>query len=153
MLHGFAQITTQALRLSAEREIGVHWVTMGGGVIGSLAPGAAAAHRHLRQFAALTDAAQGVALARRLFIAKLEAQLRYLLRAARNPNGRGYAVDQVVGSLRTALRGAARADNLATLLGHEGGGAAAYFSALGELVEPTLRDEFVLDGRSRRPVL
>jgi hypothetical protein len=56
VLHGFAQITTQALRLCAERDIGVHWVTLGGGVIGSFAQGAAAGHRHLRQFAALDGA-------------------------------------------------------------------------------------------------
>ena len=124
VLHGFAQITTQALRLCAEREIGVHWVTMGGGVIGSLAPGAAAAQRHLRQFAALTDPVRVVDLARRLVIAKLEAQLRYLLRATRNPAGRGEAVETVVAALRTALRGAAHADNLASLLGHEGGACA-----------------------------
>jgi CRISPR-associated protein Cas1 len=57
VLHGFAQVTTQAFRLCVERDIGVHWVTLGGGVIGSLAPGAAAGQRHLRQFAALSDGA------------------------------------------------------------------------------------------------
>lgn len=151
VLHGFAQITTQALRLCADREIGVHWMTMGGGVIGSFAPGAAAAQRHLRQFAALSDAVRAVALARRLVIAKLEAQLRYLLRATRHTGGRTAQVEVAVGLLRTALHGAARADSLSTLLGHEGGGAKAYFSVLCELVDPALRDQFVLDGRSRRP--
>jgi CRISPR-associated protein Cas1 len=151
VLHGFAQITTQALRLCAEREIGVHWVTMGGGVIGSFAPGAAAGHRHLRQFAALAEPARALALARRLVIAKLEAQLRYLLRATRAEEARGDDVRSAVGTLRTALHGAAKAESLATLLGYEGGGAAAYFSVLCDLVDVDLRDDFVLDGRSRRP--
>ncbi|HEU4733914.1 MAG TPA: type I-MYXAN CRISPR-associated endonuclease Cas1 [Kofleriaceae bacterium] len=151
VLHGFAQITTQALRLCAEREIGVHWMTMGGGVIGSFAPGAAPGQRHLRQFAALTDAVRVVALARRLVVAKLEAQLRYLLRATRHEGGRGPEVEVAVRQLRTALHGASKADTLAALLGHEGGGAAAYFSVLCELIDPDLREHFVLDGRSRRP--
>lgn len=151
VLHGFAQITTQALRLCAEREIGVHWMTMGGGTIGSFAPGAAAGQRHLRQFAALTDSARVLELASRLVIAKLESQLRYLLRATRQTTPRSEVVEAAVASLRTSLRGSAKAESLPALLGHEGGGAAAYFSALCEVVDEDLRDAFVLDGRSRRP--
>ena len=151
VLHGFAQVTTQALRLCVERDIGVHWVTLGGGVIGSLAPGAAAGQRHLRQFAALSDGAVALALARRLVLAKLESQLRYLLRAARALDARPEEIDLAAASLRTALHGAAKAESLPALLGHEGGGAAGYFSGLCALVVPDLRDAFVLDGRSRRP--
>ena len=40
---------------------------------------------------------------------------------------------------------------MAALLGHEGSGAAAYFSVLCDLVDSEQRDAFVLDGRSRRP--
>ena len=39
VLHGFAQITTQALRLCAERDVGVHWVTMGGRYMGAWVAG------------------------------------------------------------------------------------------------------------------
>ena len=151
VLHGFAQVTTQALRLCVERDIGVHWVTLGGGVIGSLAPGAAAGQRHLRQFAALSDGAVALGLARRLVLAKLESQLRYLLRAARGLEPRPEEIDVGAAALRTALHGAAKAESLAALLGHEGGGAAGYFGGLCALVVPDLRDAFVLDGRSRRP--
>jgi CRISPR-associated protein Cas1 len=151
VLHGFAQITTQALRLCAEREIGVHWMTMGGGVIGSLAPGASAAQRQLRQFAALSDRSRALELARRLVIAKLEGQLRYLLRATRDGGRRGDVANTAAHTLRSALRGSARATDLAGLLGHEGNGAVAYFPALCTLIDPALGDEFVLDGRTRRP--
>jgi CRISPR-associated protein Cas1 len=151
VLHGFAQITTQALRLCAEQEIGVHWVTMGGGVIGSFAPGAAAAQRHLRQFTALAEPANALGLARRLVVAKLEGQLRYLLRATRGSAARSDTVLAAVAGLRDALHGAAHAQSLPSLLGHEGIGAAFYFGALVELIEPDLREGFVLDGRSRRP--
>lgn len=151
VLHGFAQITTQALRMCAEKEIGVHWMTLGGGLIGSLAPGAMAAQRHLRQFRALSDPATSLALARRLVIAKLEAQLRFILRATRGRDQRSEVVSAAVTRLREALRAAAAAGAIESLLGHEGGGAVAYFAALAELIDPPLREDFVLDGRSRRP--
>ncbi len=154
VLHGFAQITTQALRFCAEREVGVHWVTMTGGVVGSLAPGAAPAQRHLRQFAALADAARALELARRLVVAKLELQLRYLLRATRAATAgtvRSPLIDAAARRLRTSLRGASNAPARDALLGHEGNGAAAYFEALPELVDAELREDFALDGRSRRP--
>lgn len=151
VLHGFAQITTQALRLCAEREIGVHWMTMGGGTIGSLAPGTAPAQRHLRQFAALTQAEVALGLARRLVLAKVESQLRYLLRATRGEGARVGAIADSVTRLRAALRGAAHAASIEVLLGHEGSAGAAYFAVLCELVDPDLREDFVLDGRSRRP--
>ncbi len=34
VLHGFAQITLQALRLCADEDVAVHWMTMGGGLVG-----------------------------------------------------------------------------------------------------------------------
>src|SRR5215213_372992 len=57
VLHGFAQITTQALRLCAEKEIAVHWVTQGGSYIGSFASGAGGVQRRIRQYEALRDPA------------------------------------------------------------------------------------------------
>jgi CRISPR-associated protein Cas1 len=35
VIHGFAQITTQALRLCADRNLGVHWVSYGGRYLGA----------------------------------------------------------------------------------------------------------------------
>lgn len=154
VLHGFVQITTQAIRFCAEREVGVHWMTMAGAVIGSLAPAAAPAQRHLRQFTALADAGRALGLARRLVIAKLELQLRYLLRATRAATVGSTRSPVVAGAaqrLRTSLRGASNAHDRQALLGHEGNGAAAYFEALPELIDADLREEFALDGRSRRP--
>ncbi len=151
VLHGFAQISTQAIRLCAEREIGVHWQTMGGGVIASLAPGAAPAQRHLRQFAALADEHRALALAKRLVAAKLEGQLRYLLRATRSQSERTASTTAAVESLRSALRGVSRASNREGLLGYEGHGAAAYFGAFPDLIDACLREDFAMDGRNRRP--
>jgi CRISPR-associated protein Cas1 len=49
VLHGFAQISTQAIRLCVEREIGVHWVTGSGRYLGALTHGAGMVQRRLRQ--------------------------------------------------------------------------------------------------------
>lgn len=151
VLHGFAQLSTQALRLCVERDIGVHWMTLSGGLIGSLAPSAVPAQRHLRQFAALGDETKALELARRLVVAKLEAQLKYLLRATRAAGERSQRANDAVAQLRMSLRGASRAERRESLLGHEGQGAAAYFDAFPELVDECLRESFAMDGRSRRP--
>ncbi len=151
VLHGYAQITTQALRFCASREIGVHWTSFGGELIGSLAPAAATAQRHIRQFRALDAPEFALGLARRLVVAKLEAQLRFVLRATRGDGGRAEELERATEQMRNALRRAAHADSSATLLGHEGTGAAAYFAALPYLLVDDLDPAFQFLGRSRQP--
>jgi CRISPR-associated protein Cas1 len=151
VLHGMAQITTQAIRLCSERSIGVTWVTAGGTQVASLAPSAPAAQRHLRQFAALTQHEVALGLARRLVVAKLEAQLRYLLRGTRELDTRPPQIESSCGTLRESLRRAAHAEDASSLLGYEGSGAAAYFEALPALLSGDLDARFRFDGRNRQP--
>jgi CRISP-associated protein Cas1 len=151
VIHGYAQISAQALHACAERGIGVHWMTYGGNLAGSLAPSAASAQRHLRQFKALTDEAQAVPLARRLVVAKLETQLRYLLRSTRSDDGRGVDVERICDRIRDALRRAARGSAASALLGHEGTGAAAYFEGLPFMFASELDERFRFDRRNRQP--
>jgi CRISP-associated protein Cas1 len=151
VIHGYAQITTQALQACTERGIGVHWVTYGGNVVGSLAPSAPSAQRHLRQFKALTNDEQTIGLARRLVIAKLETQLRYLLRSTRSEEGRSDEVERICDRIRDALRRAANAAAAEALLGHEGTGAAAYFEGLPLMLAAELDERFRFDGRNRQP--
>jgi CRISPR-associated protein Cas1 len=151
VIHGYAQITTQALQACTERGIGVHWVTYGGNVVGSLAPSVPSAQRHLRQFKALTNDEQTIALARRLVIAKLETQLRYLLRSTRSEEGRSDDVERICDRIRDALRRAAHAPAADALLGHEGTGAAAYFEGLPLMLAAELDERFRFDGRNRQP--
>jgi len=151
VLHGYAQITTQALRLCVSRDIGVHWTTFGGNLIGSIAPAAPSAQRHLRQFKALTDPSIALTLARKLVVAKLESQLRYLLRATRGAGPRASIVESAASTLRDAVRRAAHAESPASLLGHEGNGAAAYFEGLPALLADDIDDRMTFLGRSRQP--
>jgi CRISPR-associated protein Cas1 len=150
VLHGFAQITSQALRLCADEDVAVHWMTLGGGLIGSLAPSALSAQRHLRQFAALSDTARSLGLARRLVRAKVSGQLRFLLRATRE-QPRGERVERALRDLRHSMRLIAQADNAQTLLGFEGIAAREYFGALPDLLGEDLDARLRFDGRNRRP--
>lgn len=151
VLHGYAQITTQALQMCAERGVGVHWLAFGGGTIGSLAPALPSAQRQLRQFRALTDGKRMIELSRRLVIAKLETQLRYVLRSTQGANRRTDTIERLCDRIRDALRRASEAESSETLLGFEGTGAAAYFEALPHLLSPELGEEFAFDGRNRQP--
>ena len=55
VLHGSAQITTQAIHLCAHQEVGVHWMTGGGRYVGSIAAGASPVQRRIRQYEALRE--------------------------------------------------------------------------------------------------
>ncbi len=150
VLHGFSQISTQALRLCADREIGVHWMTMGGGLVGSLAPTAASAQRHIRQFEFLREPERRHPLAQRLVVAKLQGQLRFLLRATRGRE-RSASMNLALGQIRKALRATAKAPGTDELLGAEGSGAAAYFQVLPELMNADLDPRLLPAKRTRRP--
>lgn len=149
VLHGMAQISTQALRSCAQHEVQVHWMTFGGGLVGSLAPSTVAAQRHLRQFRALEREELAQSLAQRLVHARIDSQLRFLLRSTRG--GDRSAVQPAVQSLRRALRRVDGAENRESLLGFEGAAAAAYFSALPATLGLVLDERLRFRGRSRRP--
>lgn len=150
VVHGLAQITTQALRMCADHDIQVHWVTFGGGLVGSLAPTAPSAQRHLRQMRALDEDGFCFEIAQRLVRAKLDSQLRFLLRATRGQPVR-VEVAGAIAQVRSARRRVEEAQDRPALLGHEGTGAAAYFGALPLLLVPDVDPRLVPAGRSRRP--
>ena len=79
VLHGQAQVTTQALALCADRDIPVHWLTTSGHHTASLTATAGQGQRRVRQYRALADEATCLRLAKSLAHAKVEAQHRYLL--------------------------------------------------------------------------
>lgn len=125
-------------------------MTFGGGLVGSLAPTAPSAQRHLRQLRALDREHFAFDLARRLVAAKLASQLRFILRATRGQPSRERAAG-AIRQLRMATRSLERAADRGSLLGYEGTGAAAYFGALPALVAQDLDPRLVPAGRSRRP--
>ncbi|HKM55537.1 MAG TPA: CRISPR-associated protein Cas4, partial [Isosphaeraceae bacterium] len=63
LLHGPAQISTQALNLCSEHDVAVHWLTTSGRHIASLTSTAGQVQRRLRQYRALADEATCLRLA------------------------------------------------------------------------------------------
>jgi CRISPR-associated protein Cas1 len=148
--HGGVQVSSQALALCVHREVGVHWFTAGGRYLGGLG-GGGGIHRRLRQFEALRQPEVCLTLARRLVLAKVEGQLRFLLRASRGEPQAREQVAAAVRDLRALLPKCLEAGSLDTLRGLEGAAAARYFGALPSLLDPELEPRLRFDGRNRRP--
>lgn len=151
VLHGFTQITTQALRLCAEQEVGVHWVTGGGRYMGAWVAGMGSVQRRIRQYRALTDPELCLKLARRLAEARVRGQLSFLLRASREAGRDVREVRDSIVGMRKILSPMSRAASIDSLRGFEGGAGAHYFGALPHLVVPEAGDAMRPDGRNRRP--
>ncbi len=150
VLHGHSQISSQALRLCVDHDVGVAWLSGGGFVTGVLAPGSAAAHRHLRQFRALSDGEFCLRLARRLVAAKAENNLRFVLRATRGSERQG-DVTTSIRRIRAILPDVHGAPDAQHLLGCEGEAASAYFNSIPALQPPSVDPRLRYQSRSRRP--
>ncbi len=149
-LHGHAQITTQAILGCVREGIAVQWLTPGGKAAGTLAPPGRVRQRR-RQFAALADEGFRLSLARRLAHAKVENQLRYLLRGTRGDDERRAAATTDLARVRACLGRIDRADSPDALRGLEGMAARHYFAALGNVLTGGVPAELRFSGRSRRP--
>lgn len=151
VLHGFAQITTQALRLCAEQEIGVHWLTGGGRYMGAWSAGMGSVQRRIRQYRALTEPELCLQLARRLAEARARGQLGFLLRASREAGRASAEVRDAIVGIRKLLSPLTRAACIDSLRGYEGSIGAYYFGALPHLVVPEAGEAMRPQGRNRRP--
>jgi CRISP-associated protein Cas1 len=151
VVHGYAQVTTQAIHLCASQEVGIHWFTNGGRYIGGLAVGGSPVQRRIRQFEALRDPGLTFRLARRLVIARASSQLGFLLRASRGKERVASGIEAAVQGIRNALRTASYAEGIDSLRGHEGDAGRHYFSGLPALLREDLDERFHFHGRNRRP--
>jgi CRISPR-associated protein Cas1 len=151
VLHGYAQISTQALRFCAQQEIGVHWVTTGGQYMGAWSSGTGSVQRRIRQYKALTDPALCLRLAAKLAEARARGQLSFLLRASREAGRDSAEVREAISSIRKLLSPMSRAASIGSLRGYEGSIGAHYFRALPQLIAAEAGEEMKPDGRNRRP--
>jgi CRISPR-associated protein Cas1 len=151
VLHGYPQITTQALHSCAYNEIPVHWISFGGRYVAGLTIGAGSVQRRLRQYQALSEPGTCLHLARKLAMAKVEGALRYLLRATCGQDRKANGVDEPIQIMRSSLKQMAGAEGVDALRGHEGLAARAYFAALPALMRSEVTEELRLCGRNRRP--
>ena len=151
VLHGYAQISTQALRFCGQQEIGVHWVTTGGQYMGAWSSGTGSVQRRIRQYKALTDPALCLRLAAKLAEARARGQLSFLLRASREAGRDSAEVREAISSMRKLLSPMSRAVSIGSLRGYEGSIGAHYFRALPQLIVAEAGEEMKPDGRNRRP--
>ncbi len=151
VLHGHAQITTQALRLCAKQGIPVHLVTTSGAYLGAFGGHSPAVQRRVRQYRGLTDSAATHQLAQRLIVAKTQLQLQHILRASRKSSDIRANIEAPIAAIRRAIAAAASAPDRDTLMGHEGSAARAYFQALPALIHSDVSPQLKPEGRTRRP--
>lgn len=153
LIHGYAQITTQALCLCVDHEVPVHWLSTGGRHTASLTATAGQVQRRVRQYRALSDETTCLRLAKALAAAKVEGQHRYLLRGSRGDDSTREAMAPDLVLIRSALSSLDAAHDRATLRGLEGSAAAAYFRGLTHLIAPSVPEILRYTTRTRRPPL
>lgn len=165
VLHGNIQITAQCLHFCAAHDIAVHWLSGGGRYLAAMAAGPGGVQRRIRQYQALTDACLCARLSGRLCRAKVENQLRYLLRLSRGGE-REPEMLQGLDVLRGVLREIADAcgkmedtppepeaarQAIALLRGLEGAAARQYFQLLPRAMGLAQEHLLFFSKRSRRP--
>lgn len=153
VLHGNVQISAQALGLCVDEGVGVHWFTSSGDYVGGLATQTGSIHRRLRQFEGLREPERRLELAKRLVAAKIEGQLRFVLRASRERPEVRSSLGPQVRDLRTTLAKARSVTSVESLLGVEGAAASRYFACLPSLLVPSVPEALRWSGRSRHPPL
>jgi CRISPR-associated protein Cas1 len=154
LLHGFAQITAQAVGLCVEHGVGVHWMTAAGRQVAALTADVGRVQRRIRQYRALSDESVCLRLARALVVNRLSGQLAYLMRATRGDGDARSAAAGDIAGLRDALAAAgseAAAPDRDSLRGHEGAGAVRYHAGLRSLLGPQVPGELRAASRNRRP--
>jgi CRISPR-associated protein Cas1 len=153
LLHGHAQITTQAIGLCVDHGVPVHWLSTSGHHTASLTATAGQVQRRVRQYRALSDEATCLRLAKVLAGAKIEGQHRYLLRGSRGEEAAREAMAPDLASIRSALASLGAAPDRGIIRGLEGSAAVAYFRGLTRLLSPSVPESLRYTTRSRRPPL
>jgi len=151
VVHGFGQVTTQAIHLCARHDIPLLWVTAGGRFVAGTASHPGRVRQRIRQYEALQDPNVRLRLSRQLVHAKVETQLRYLLRATRGDSAARSRVTEPIERIREALRRIAKAQSIDSLRGLEGLAAKAYFASLPQLLADQVPDQLKPRGRTKHP--
>lgn len=151
LLHGFTQISTQAIRKCTEHGVGVHWLNVSGHHTASLVPTAGQVQRRIRQYKALTDSDVCLRLTKQLALAKVEGQYRYLLRATRGDETLRATAQAHLDAIQPLLARIPEAEKADTVRGLEGTAAVDYFAGLRAVLGPQVPEELRSASRTRRP--
>ena len=151
VIHGSGQMTTQALHLCSSRGIPVQWYSMGGKFMAGTQSVSGRVRQRIRQFAALSDPKICLELTRTTVQAKVESQLRYLMRATRGNEARRDVTTASLDRIRQTLARLPAATSLDTIRGLEGQAAKAYFAAIPSLISDQAKDVLIPKGRTKHP--
>lgn len=151
VIHGYAQVSTQALAECAYRDIPVHWFTGGGNYLCALTTGVGRVQRRLGQYQFLADPVNRLTLAKKTVINRIENQFQYLLRLTRNGSETRGKIVKHLRQMKKLKRQAENAGDLDELRGYEGACGNTYFSALRRVLQGTIPPEFEFQKRTRRP--
>ena len=151
VVHGYGQVSTQAIHLCAQHGVAVQWFTMGGKFAAGIACSPGRVQQRIRQYTGLADPVMRLDLARRLVEAKIDTQRRYVLRASRAEVAYRAWCRPRLEQMLTVLGEVPKAGSAASLLGLEGTAARAYFDCLRVLINVAIPKELRPDGRNRRP--
>lgn len=149
VLHSFSQMSTQALHLCADRDIGVHLISGGGRYVGSFDTRQGSIQRRVSQYRALSDATTCLQLAQALVQCRGKSQRQFIMRA--NRSLKLPQLQEAAAQIKVMLKHVERAADTASLLGVEGNMAALYFAAFPYLLAETTPNELRFTTRSRRP--
>jgi CRISPR-associated protein Cas1 len=151
VLHSFSQISTQAMHLCADQQIGLHFISGGGRYIGSFDTRQGSIQRRIRQYQALTTPETCLHLAQKLVVCRGQSQRKFLMRGQRGRAEVPEPLTQTIEQMQRLIKQLDRAPSLDSLLGLEGNLAAHYFSALPLLLSDNTPSELRFSGRNRRP--
>jgi CRISP-associated protein Cas1 len=150
-LHGYAQVSTQALGMCAYHDIPVHWFTASGYYLCSLTSGVSKVQRRINQFRFLSSPDHCLALSKQTVNNRMENQIQFLMRLSRGRKTRRDLIIKHLAQMRRLQKSAKKAIGIDSLRGFEGACGNTYFSALRLLLEDTVPEEFRFKKRTRRP--
>ncbi len=107
--------------------------------------------QRIRQFTALTDSDICLRLTKATIVAKVESQLKYLMRATRGDDERRIPVAAHLDRIRETLSRLPHAGSLDSVRGLEGLAAKAWFAALPTLISAQADDKLIPKGRTKHP--
>jgi CRISPR-associated protein Cas1 len=151
LIHGYGQLTTQALHLCAYRGVAVDWLTFGGRFVAGTSASPGRVQQRIRQYRALTDDGVRLDLSRRTVHAKVQSQLQYMLRASRGDVTCREAVREPIDRIREVMPKVESIGSVDSLRGLEGIAAKAYFAALPQLLSARVDPLMIPKGRSKHP--
>jgi len=145
-LLGSVQITTQAVKALADRNIPIAYLSPAGRLVAIIDPlDSVSAEVRRSQIRKLDRTDVCLELARALVSTKIMNQRTLLLRNHKSLS------DGVAADLEKEAKHAAQADSVASVRGHEGQAAAIYFGHFSGIFKGPLSEEFDANGRKRRP--